>query len=34
MSHLIHEFRRLAGMTPGAYAPVQPDQPTHVALAR
>ena len=33
-SHLIHEFRRLAGMTPGAYAPVQPDQPTHVALAR
>lgn len=31
-SHLIHEFRRIAGMTPGAYMPVQPDQPTHVAL--
>lgn len=33
-SHLIHEFRRLAGMAPGAYAPVQADQPMHVALAR
>jgi len=32
-SHLIHEFRRLAGITPGAYAPVGPEQPTHVALA-
>ena len=31
-SHLIHEFRRLAGLTPTAYKPVQPDQPTHVAL--
>lgn len=31
-SHLIHEFRRLAGLTPAAYRPVQPDQPTHVAL--
>jgi AraC-like DNA-binding protein len=31
-SHLIHEFRRLAGLTPGAYRPVQPDQPTHVAM--
>lgn len=33
-SHLIHEFRRLAGMAPGAYAPVQADQPMHVALTR
>ncbi|CAG1017579.1 hypothetical protein BURC_02242 [Burkholderiaceae bacterium] len=32
-SHLIHEFRRLSGLTPGAYRPVQPDQPTHVAIA-
>lgn len=31
-SHLIHEFRKLAGQTPGAYAPVHPDHPTHVAL--
>lgn len=30
-SHLIREFRQLAGLTPGAYAPVQADQPTHVA---
>ncbi|WP_280152497.1 AraC family transcriptional regulator [Piscinibacter sp. XHJ-5] len=33
-SHLIREFRELAGVTPGKYSPVQPDQPTHVALAR
>jgi AraC-like DNA-binding protein len=33
-SHLIREFRQLAGITPGAYAPVQADPPTHVALAR
>jgi len=33
-SHLIREFRQLSGMAPGAYAPVQADQPTHVALAR
>jgi AraC-like DNA-binding protein len=32
-SHLIHEFRKLAGLTPTGYAPVQPDQPTHVALS-
>lgn len=32
-SHLIREFRQLAGMVPGAYAPVQADQPAHVALA-
>jgi AraC-like DNA-binding protein len=32
-SHLIREFRQLAGMAPGAYAPVQVDYPTHVALA-
>lgn len=31
-SHLIREFQQLAGMAPGAYTPVQPDQPTHVAL--
>jgi len=31
-SHLIHEFRRLGGMTPAAYEPVGPDQPTHVAM--
>jgi len=31
-SHLIHEFRRLAGVTPTAYRPVQPGQPTHVAV--
>jgi len=31
-SHLIRDFRRLAGVTPGQYAPVRPDQPTHVAL--
>jgi AraC-like DNA-binding protein len=33
-SHLIREFRQLAGMAPGSYAPVRVDQPTHVALAR
>lgn len=32
-SHLIREFRQLAGITPGAYTPVQPGHPTHVALA-
>lgn len=31
-SHLIHEFKRLAGLTPTAYAPLQPDQPTHMAV--
>lgn len=31
-SHLIREFRQLAGMAPGAYQPVQAEQPTHVAL--
>ncbi|MFG6415301.1 DUF6597 domain-containing transcriptional factor [Roseateles sp. DC23W] len=31
-SHLIREFRALAGMAPGAYRPVRTDQPTHVAL--
>jgi len=31
---LIREFRQLAGMPPGSYAPVQADQPTHVSLAR
>jgi AraC-like DNA-binding protein len=33
-SHLIHEFKRLTGMTPTAYAPLQPDQPTHMAVPR
>lgn len=32
-SHLIHEFRRLAGVTPADYAPVSPDAPTHVPIA-
>ncbi len=32
-SHLIHEFKRLAGVTPTAYAPVHASQPTHVAIA-
>ncbi|HEX5737047.1 MAG TPA: helix-turn-helix domain-containing protein [Hydrogenophaga sp.] len=31
-SHLIREFRQLAGMPPGAYVPVHADMPTHVAL--
>jgi AraC-like DNA-binding protein len=31
-SHLIHEFRRLAGITPTAYLPVRSDHPTHVAV--
>jgi AraC-like DNA-binding protein len=31
-SHLIREFRQLAGMAPGAYVPVQADRATHVAL--
>ncbi|GAB2595863.1 helix-turn-helix domain-containing protein [Ramlibacter solisilvae] len=33
-SHLIREFRELAGIAPGAYVPVQADQPTHVAVER
>ena len=32
-SHMIHEFKRLAGVTPAAYAPVHASQPTHVAIA-
>lgn len=31
-SHCIHEFRQLAGMTPTAYAPLEPGQPEHVAV--
>lgn len=31
-SHLIHEFKRFAGVTPTAYAPLSADQPTHVPL--
>lgn len=30
-SHLIREFNRLTGITPTAYAPLRPDQPTHMA---
>ncbi|MCR5881378.1 AraC family transcriptional regulator [Rhizobacter sp. J219] len=32
--HLIHEFKRITGMTPTAYAPLRPDQPTHMAVPR
>ena len=32
-SHLIHEFKRLAGVTPGAYRAVAPDHPTHMVVA-
>lgn len=32
-SHLIREFRHLAGIAPGAYVPVGTDRPSHVALA-
>jgi AraC-like DNA-binding protein len=32
-SHLSHEFKRLAGLTPAAYVPIGADQPTHVAIA-
>lgn len=32
-SHLIREFRHLAGIAPGAYTPTEADRPTHVALA-
>ncbi|MDR7151577.1 AraC-like DNA-binding protein [Hydrogenophaga palleronii] len=31
-SHLIREFRQMAGMSPGQYTPVHADMPTHVAL--
>ena len=31
-SHLIHEFRQLAGMTPASYEPLHADQPTHVPI--
>ena len=31
-SHLIHEFRHLAGMTPTAYVPLESGQPEHVAV--
>ena len=31
-SHLIHEFKRLAGITPSAYQPAQPGQATHVPV--
>lgn len=33
-SHLIHEFRRMAGMAPAAYRPVSADRPAHVPLPR
>ncbi len=31
-SHLVHDFGRLSGLRPTAYAPVRADQPTHVAI--
>ncbi|MBC7994795.1 MAG: AraC family transcriptional regulator [Rhizobacter sp.] len=31
-SHLIHEFKRLAGVTPSAYRAVAPDHPTHMVV--
>ncbi|HEX6703488.1 MAG TPA: helix-turn-helix domain-containing protein [Albitalea sp.] len=31
-AHLVHEFREMAGLTPGAYRPVSAQMPTHVAL--
>jgi AraC-like DNA-binding protein len=31
-SHLIHEFSRLAGITPAAYEPLHVSQPTHVPI--
>jgi AraC-like DNA-binding protein len=31
-SHLIHEFRQLAGITPASYEPLHIDQPTHVPI--
>jgi AraC-like DNA-binding protein len=31
-SHLIHEFRRLAGITPASYEPLHVGQPTHVPI--
>jgi len=32
-SHLIHEFKRLAGITPAAYRALAPDHPTHTVVA-
>jgi AraC-like DNA-binding protein len=32
-AHLNREFRALAGLTPGAYAPTSPERPNHVPLA-
>ncbi|HET7793392.1 MAG TPA: AraC family transcriptional regulator [Rhizobacter sp.] len=31
-SHLVREFKRLAGITPSAYRAIGPDHPTHVAV--
>lgn len=31
-SHLIHEFRRLGGITPASYKPLHVGQPTHVPI--
>ncbi|MBC7957544.1 MAG: AraC family transcriptional regulator [Cytophagales bacterium] len=31
-SHLIHEFKRMAGITPSVYRAVAPDHPTHVVV--
>lgn len=32
-AHLIHEFRELAGSTPGGYAPRSPGEHNHVVLS-
>jgi AraC-like DNA-binding protein len=32
-AHLIREFRSFAGLTPGRYRAVSPEQPNHVAEA-
>jgi len=31
-SHLIREFRAMAGLTPAQYRPVDPGSPNHVAI--
>ena len=32
-AHLTHEFKAFSGITPGAYRPVEPGRPSHVAIA-
>lgn len=33
-AHLTHEFKSFAGITPGAYQPLDPERPHHLALTR